>query len=243
MPEALFAGSQQPTRLGALELDLAPDAPGIYAWYAKIALSSSDWRPRLQGDRDLARDDLRSAVIDYARLHVPAPLHLSGAAPYGLKWTGLLRKQSVAEEDQEGRTRIETQLEGFDEMPENRQLLTELLRTAPPIFASPLYIGVATNLRLRLAEHKASFETAKLVLKNAPKRAEEYQFRGKDLGTRLAGSGIPLERLECWIIAAPQLAAKPTEASTLASSTERRGAAHVAEWVLQRIFQPILGRQ
>jgi hypothetical protein len=40
--------------LGALDLDLAPEAPGIYAWYAQLALSDNDWRPRMRDGVDLA---------------------------------------------------------------------------------------------------------------------------------------------------------------------------------------------
>ena len=232
--------SVQPTRLAALHLDRAPTGPGIYAWYAHVALSDADWLPRLKEGVDVAGGDLVSALNDYARIHQPGPIALRGLASYRMTWTGEIRPQSVSDLQGSGSgTRLDHQLADAVEMPEERRLLSALMRAAPPVFASPLYIGVATNLRQRLSEHKKSFEEASAAIRRRPDLASSMQFRGKNLGTRLAGAGIPLERLECWVLTTPDMASIPSDAA----KTKERSVAQAAEWVLQRIFQPILGRQ
>ncbi|NOR03457.1 hypothetical protein HGK72_25750 [Mycolicibacterium fortuitum] len=239
MPQLTGNEPASPTRLGALELDLAPDLPGIYAWYAQLALSADDWRPRMCGGIDIAGADLINAIEDYARIHEAAPVELKGAATYGLNWFGSIQRQSVTRQDTDsGESLIHSRLDELASTADNRRLLTHLLRSAPPVFASPLYIGVATNLRQRLAEHRASFEKANTLLRSQPDQASNLQFLGRDLGARLAGAGIPLERLECWILTAPELPPVAPE-----PATNHRPVAQAAEWIVQRIFQPILGRQ
>jgi hypothetical protein len=68
--------SIKPSCLSALQLDRAPTGPGIYAWYASIALSETDWQPRLQEGADVAGSDLTAALNDYVRAHQPGPIAL-----------------------------------------------------------------------------------------------------------------------------------------------------------------------
>lgn len=234
----------QPQRLGALDLDLAPDGPGIYAWYAQLALSENDWRPRRHGDLDMAAADLTKAVGDYARIHRPEPLNLRGEGSYGLNWSGTLWQDAISEPTVNGSvSRVETQLGELASQPIGRRLLIDLLRTATPIFASPLYVGVATSLRVRLAEHRADYEAARSAIRNDPSASEELRFRGQSFGARLAGVGVQLEHLECWVLPAADITEFGKNGKNGATSINTRLVAQMAEWVLQRIFQPVLGRQ
>jgi hypothetical protein len=157
-----------------------------------------------------------------------------------LSWKGEIRQESVSDvAESDSDTRLDLQLGETAKDREERRLLSQLLRAAPPVFASPLYIGVATNLRQRLSDHKKSFERASTAIRQRPDLASSLQLRGKDLGTRLAGAGIPLERLECWVLPAPGMMSVPSDMA----QGKQRSVAQAAEWVLQRIFQPILGRQ
>ncbi|OZD87677.1 hypothetical protein CH260_24745 [Rhodococcus sp. 05-2256-B2] len=232
----------QPKRFGALELDMAPDVPGIYAWYAKVALSERDWEPRLRGDRDLATFELNRAIMDYVNVHRTGPVHMAGPGKYGLNWSATLNRESAADLDEVTETsRLGLRLAEVSANPEQRRLLADLLLAASPIFASPLYIGVATNLRGRLAEHKKAYEAAYAQLRQNPALADVMQFNGQSLGERLAGCGIRLERLDVWVL--------PSGTEFLGLGTnddgraQRRVVAQNAEWVLQRVFQPVLGRQ
>jgi hypothetical protein len=232
-----------PQRLDALDIDLAPDLPGIYAWYARLALSRDDWRARCHGDLDLAARDLDKAVADYAHIHQPEPLELRGDGSYGLNWFGTIRQDSISEPSADGdASRVEVQLGELSSDPSSRRLFIQLLLAATPIFASPLYIGVATSLRSRLAEHKADYEGAKTVIRNNPSASARLQFGGESFGARLAGCGIQLERLECWILPTIAIADQP-DGDVKQKYREHRSVARTAEWVLQRIFQPVLGRK
>jgi hypothetical protein len=227
-------------QLSALDLALAPDSPGIYAWYAEVNLGPEDWRPRERDGVDMAGSDLLRAVADFARVHQPNPIRLRGAGTYRLDWTGTLRRASIAdaEHSDEG-TSVQSRLEPLSSHPAVRHLLINLMRAASPVFASPLYIGVATNLRTRLAEHLKNYEEARALLKRTPGEAERLQFEGNAFGTRLAGTGLQLEHLHCWIIPA-DLASTPDAEAPSASSRE---VAEAAEWILQRTFLPPLGRR
>ena len=167
-------------RLGALEVDLAPPSPGIYAWYARLALAENDWKPRVRGNTDAAASDLTAAVSDYCRVHHPCPVHLRGDGSYGLNWSGTLSRESVVDDgSHHPDSRLDKGLGDIPMDPNKRRILSNLLRASAPVFASPLYIGVATNLRVRLNEHKVDYENAKILLRNKPSSAAKMQFEGE----------------------------------------------------------------
>jgi hypothetical protein len=235
----------QPQRLSALDLDLAPSVPGIYAWYAHVALSENDWTPRIRDGVDRAAGDLRKAVVDYARIHRPGPVDLKGDGSYGLKWRGSLQRESIADADvDEGPSRVEERLKELSADANSRRVLLQLLEAATPIFASPLYVGVAINLRVRLAEHRAAYEGAMALLRNDPSAATQLQFHGGSFGERLAGAGVKLERLTCWVLPTVQMVSHADADETESElAAEQKYVAQTVEWILQRIFQPALGRQ
>lgn len=233
----------QPQSLGALDLDLAPSVPGIYAWYAHVALSENDWMPRVRDGVDRAAADLRKAVADSARVHQSGPVDLKGDdGSYGLKWYGNLQRESIADADgDDGPSRVDEQLEDVSTDANSRRALLHLLQAATPIFASPLYVGVAANLRVRLAEHKAAYESAMALLRNDPSAATRLQYHGGSFGERLAGAGVKLERLTCWVLPATEVVSPGAGASSVLTA-EQRSVAQTAEWILQRISRPVLGR-
>lgn len=239
MPQPNRNGPLQPRRLSALDLDLAPDLPGIYAWYAQLDLSADDWRARISNGTDEAGPYLIRAVEDYAQIHEPTAMELKGNAAYGLNWFGSIRPQPITRASaSSAKSPINERLQELAETEENRRLITNLLLSAPPVFASPLYIGVATNLRKRLAVHRDNFEEASKTLEKKPEDAARLQFAGENLGERLAGAGIPLERLECWY-----LTVAPPPTPETAQTQIQRSVSEAAEWIVQRIFHPILGRK
>jgi hypothetical protein len=237
----------QPQRLGALDLDLAPSVPGIYAWYAHVALSDNDWMPRIRDGVDRAGADLRKAVADYVRIHQSGPVDLRGEGSYGLRWHGSLQRESVADaEVDENPSRVEEELKELSADANSRRMLLQLLQAATPVFASPLYVGVAINLRARLAEHRAAYESAMTMVRNDPSAAPRLQFHGGSFGERLAGAGVKLDCLTCWVLPTPQVvspAGEPSGANSTVLTVKQRSVAETAEWILQRIFHPILGRK
>ena len=169
------------------------------------------------------------------------PIHLKGEGSYSLHWSGTIRRASIADPASSiENNALLSHIAGIAAEPEVRQLLIGLLRAATPTFASPLYIGVATNLRTRLSEHRTAYETARANLRLKPSAAPHMQFEGESFGERLAGAGMQLEHLQCWML-------QVDFASTFQSSREEtmsaRQVAESAEWIIQRIFQPVLGRK
>ncbi|HET9873185.1 MAG TPA: hypothetical protein VFP89_11415 [Propionibacteriaceae bacterium] len=240
MPEA---SSTPPAvqRLSALDVDLAPAAPGIYAWYGQLGLGPHDWRPQPKDGSDLAVGYLTKAMADFARVHQPSPIRLKGDGTYGLGWTGTLRRASIADTGgTDDEPTIHARLAPLIGSPDVRQLLVMLLREATPVFASPLYIGVATNLRSRLAEHLKSYEDARQLIRRDPVAAKRLQFDGGDFGARLAGTGLQLEHIICWVI---QADLEPDAEGGSMPSASAREVAEAAEWILQRTFLPVLGRR
>lgn len=232
----------EPQLLGALDLSMAPDTAGIYAWYARLGLAEHDWKPQVRGGADHAGAYLTKAVADYARVHQPSPIHLKGEAPYRLHWSGTLQRRSVGGQDGSPgpATSLAARLGDLVDVPAVRQLLIGLLHTATPVFANPLYIGVSTNLRLRLEEHMEAYEVTYAETKSDPSSAQRLQFEGRSFGARLAATGLRLEYLQCYVLPV-ELDVADTVSSVVDISA--REVAEAAEWILQRIFLPVLGRQ
>ncbi|MFV9634439.1 hypothetical protein [Mycobacterium neumannii] len=240
MPQSNAALQPKPMRLSALDLDLAPDAPGIYAWYAQLALGNQDWERSDRDGVDAAIGYLINAISDYARVHQPIAIHLKGEASYNLHWSGRLERASIADGSPLSATSdVKARMEGLADQPVVRRLLISLLRAATPMFASPLYIGVATNLRVRLGQHMAAYENARASLR---RRSSTMTVQEEDdsFGARLASTGMPLEYLECYVLPADLAEVAVEDSGTTLSA---RDVAAAAEWILQRIFLPVLGRQ
>lgn len=240
MSDHNFESSAGPKQLSPLDIDKAPEQPGIYAWYAELGLSDEDWKPDLAGGLDRAAMYLRNAISDYSRIHEAGPLDLTAKGTYDLPFSGTLRRSSIADtEPGVGQSTVAKRLGGHDVDPAVRHLLITLLRSAVPVFASPLYIGVATNLRTRLGDHMTDYENAYAVFRQHPTLAEQRRFEGESFGERLAASGLQLDYLKCWVMPAKLDSAAGADDASMTA----REVAEAAEWILQRIFLPVLGRR
>ncbi len=187
---------------------------------------------------DAAALDLERAVDDYARYHQPTPIVLSGADDYELPWSGVLQRRSISDSGDGKNSFAKTKLRTIYDDPEQRRLLIALLHQSQPVFGSPLYVGVADNLQKRLGDHLQDYEIARTSVKDQPQRAERYHFYGKTFGERIAGAGIPLNLLEVYVL--PALENFQSDESTYMND---RHVAEGAEWLVQRIFKPEMGRR
>lgn len=239
VPDHSGAHVEGPQHLSPLDLDRAPESAGIYAWYAQLGLADEDWKPHEKDGFDLAVGYLSSAIASYARIHEPSPVNVTGKGTYQLPWAGTLRRSSIADVPPDHQdTAVGAYLGELAAHPNVRRLLISLLRAATPVFASPLYIGVATNLRTRLGEHMAAYENARAALRQDPTLAARMQFEGESFGFRLAATGLQLDYLQCWVL--PASLGSSDDDDTTPSA---RDVAKTAEWILQRIFLPVLGRR
>jgi hypothetical protein len=123
--------------------------------------------------------------------------------------------------------------------PAMRKALFESLELSAPIFAAPLYIGVAENLRDRLATHAHNL----LVHSSRSARSSNY-FRNvsdsKILSTfafRAARQGFSDDNLEVWVLDIAEVADEAKNGQQL------RVVAEACEWLLNRWHRPQLGRR
>ncbi len=225
-----------------LDVDRAPEAPGISAWYAVFRAGPPDWKLKPGPNGDEAIDGFLNLIRRYAGYHEPLPIDLVGRGTYGARWRGdlvlddPLRAPEQTADGDAGSVERTSRLMGAVESEDRRRTMAKVLEMVSPAFSSPLYIGVAENLRTRLSQHKQSVTRAAEWLRDHPDDAEVVQARGKSFGARAAARDIPMEHLEAWVI---ELDDQQGQLST----KQLRTVAESAEWLLHRLYGPILGRQ
>ena len=137
------------------ELMQAPENPGVYAWYYRIELSDKDITDCISSCSAASSDEQRCDVVriflerrlfTYYR-EQPYTAVLTG--PLKPTYTGFLENQMPISPSLVSRLAAK---------PERLWALKDLLQQSIPFFASPIYIGVAKNLRKRLLRHKALIE-------------------------------------------------------------------------------------
>lgn len=239
-------------RLPMLDVDSAPDGPGLYAWYAhpQVVVPMSN---ESRADEDAAADFV-NALQRYALLHEPSPISIKGASSYNIKWEGELRSeyplaslnnivsldsQSAVDSDDDYPDQGSTisHLQRVATSPSTRSTLTRILGSAIPVFATPLYIGITENLRKRLKRHKADFERVSDYLRNRPDDRERALNQARTFGHRAAARQVAMEDLEVWLLDVSKLVQADV------NSDDVRVITSSAEWYLHRLFSPILGRR
>lgn len=222
-----------------LDVDQAPESPGLYAWYATFRASELDWKTRAEDGEDQSIAGFRRLVKNFAAHHEPNPIGLRGSAPYGGLWQGRLDLKYGSTASGSGAT-LENGLEELEETMESesgRQALALFLSHATPTFSSPLYIGVADDLRTRLKYHKRKYAEGMQWLADNPDGAEKLQENATSFGLRAASRNIAMENLEVWVV---DLSVTPSGSKL---QRELRRTAQSAEWLLHRLFSPVLGRR
>lgn len=229
-----------------LEVEQAPAGPGIYAWYANMLIGELDWKMDIAGGADQAVGRFLSSLQQFADIYEPLSINVRGSSAYGAAWDGELvpeyapRRLSAVVHDQaeaDGDTNGEKGGLGslrrvaFSET--DRGLLAEVLASAVPYFASPLYIGMATNLRERLLQHRKDFTTMKDLLASHPEETERARAKASRFGHRAAARGIAMERLEVRTVSVEMPEGHTGDSPVPAA----------AEWLLHRFFMPPLGRR
>jgi hypothetical protein len=137
------------------DLTRAPESAGIYAWYYRIELSDKDILDcintcvvtvSLEQKCEIVRTFLERRLFNHYR-----------EQPYFIKLTGALKPEySGTVENQYSISQSLVNRLAVD--PHRLKRLKYLLHQAVPFFASPIYIGIAANLRTRLLKHKTLIE-------------------------------------------------------------------------------------
>ena len=232
------------THFSMRDVDQAPESPGLYAWYVSFRAGPHDWKIQPSPDGDQAIDGFLGLLRKYAGFYEPLPIGLTGRGSYGAKWEGSLEldfplrenAEGASAGDEEGMRRIDKLMTSLGNE-ERRRVMATILEKASPVFSSPLYIGVAENLRQRLKQHRQDFTKTHDWLRENPEHTETVRARGKSFGQRAAARNIAMEHLEAWVI---DLADEENDEVT---KKHLRNTAESAEWLLHRLYSPILGRQ
>lgn len=134
------------------KLGEAPEVAGVYAWYVRLQL----------GEADLTAFEL---AVEAAKREGkdPSPLinqmlgkhffHPFQETAYTVRLSGAL-KPSYAGALAHEPTTSENLVARLAQSPERMRPIARVLNAAAPYFTAPLYIGMASNLRKRLGQHK-----------------------------------------------------------------------------------------
>lgn len=135
------------------EIDLAPETPGVYAWYSRLVISKADIDAVIKriNDAKLRGDaQARAEVEDALDRFIFSPYR---ETPYQVALRGQLKPKFNGEVAHEP-SRSESLVGRLAVKPERFKAIAEILKTAAPWFTAPLYIGMAINLRSRLRQHR-----------------------------------------------------------------------------------------
>jgi hypothetical protein len=200
----------------------APALPGVYAWYYSPEITDYDLEQtisRLKECRDadrsgaeaLVRETLDNRVFRHFR---EDPYQAVIEGPLKPAYTGTL----------EHTFRVSGGLvQRIVDDPDRLRTIRNVLDMSAPMFASPLYMGMATELRTRLATHKSLIERYRRL-----HRQEVEPARNTDAGFawQIAKRKIPPDRLIVFTCTTP---------------ADDKTAVDI-ENILNRIYYPILGR-
>ena len=198
----------------------APPTPGIYAWYYSPEITDFDLEQTIglaaaSEDQSAAERAVRELLDGRLYTHFKEePYAASLSGPLKPTYAGSLEHVPAASNS------LITRLA---ENPDRLRPIRDVLALSAPMFASPLYIGMATVLRTRLSRHKELIER----FRSARPRSDQDD-RSSDAGFawQIAKRRIPPERL-----------------SVFTCSVEENGDIAVdVENILNRICYPILGR-
>jgi len=204
------------------DISNAPALPGVYAWYYSPEITDYDLEQtiaQLKASRDvdrpaaeeLVRTTLDSRIFKHFRedpyqalLEGPLKPTYTGTLEHTFRVSGGLVRRIVDD-------------------PDRLRTIRKVLDMSAPMFASPLYMGMAGELRSRLATHKALIEKYRRL-----HRQGEEPVRNSDAGFawQVAKRRIPPDRLIVF---------------TCTTAADDKTAVDI-ENILNRIYYPILGR-
>ncbi|TMP32596.1 hypothetical protein CWB99_01610 [Pseudoalteromonas rubra] len=170
-----------------------PESAGVYAWYLPLKISTKDVElvtervlhykegGNIQSAKDTIRCFVNERVLNFYN-EEPYLATLEGALKP--KYIGSLYHQPSISDSLVERLFCE---------PERIKTIGQILIETAPNFASPIYIGMANNLRNRLRKHKTLIEkyTAKGYSKVESCRQFEEDVRDHNFAMRVVNRGIP----------------------------------------------------
>jgi hypothetical protein len=196
----------------------APTSPGIYAWYAQVFISKADLDAF---ERNVAAAKATGADAGEVVLHTLERFVFSPFSEndYEVSVTGQLKPAYFG--TLKHKPSISDSLVGrLVEQPYRLNEIARLLEKVVPYFTAPLYIGMAQNLRERLARHKHLIEQ----YNESP--AQVWRDQEAGFARQVIARRLPPTKLRVAIAEFETRAAEP----------------HDLENILNRINFPIFGR-
>lgn len=135
------------------EIELAPETPGIYAWYSRLVISKADIEciiKSVQIAKEESDAKARTVVEDALDRFIFSPYR---ETPYQVSLRGQLKPKFSGEILHEP-SKSDSLIGRLASNPERFRTIAEVLKSAAPWFTAPLYIGMAINLRSRLKQHR-----------------------------------------------------------------------------------------
>lgn len=233
--------------LSLSEVDEAPEKPGLYAWYGSLALYRADFRDDIVEGRNRGPMRLIQSLMRHTSRFNLRPRRLSSRSEFGGRWRGELHDVGRANILQTLSCLTETQpvyhsgmsrsIDSAMESEETRHALVSILQLAQPRLAAPLYIGVTNSLRRRLKEHADFYFELQDSIQGDPEALSKLkkfvESRRSEFAQRAVAAEFDAEHLSVYI--------QPFDGDLPADKADE--VLRTAEWLLNRWYRPILGRE
>mgnify|MGYP000500445530 CR=1 FL=1 len=229
------------------DIEDAPNAPGIYAWYHKLYLSAADMRvlSAATDDRVLSEEALQ-LLEQQTEIFSNPPINLYGKGHFNSNWKAVFSEQSTIESDPFQRSLSAEELESFSNNKTKNEATNSFskdffkaLTANVDVFAPPIYIGKAENLNTRLNNHIKTLRRVKKGLR------EDLGFRDA-LEKRLRESSINFgHRAGAIGISEDNLIVKTVNFEKILPRESKEKLYKLAgeiEYFLNRWYKPHLGR-
>ncbi|MDG5771667.1 GIY-YIG nuclease family protein [Mycolicibacterium fortuitum] len=193
--------------------------PGVYAWYYQPRFTQFD---RSALEQLLAKENSPGGVEKFLARHL---FRYFEEVPYEVTLHGPL-KPTYSGSVVQTRSITPELCQRLADDGQRREVLWNSLELMVPLFAAPLYIGMAKNLRTRLRGHKRLIEGG---LENLSKNSRngENSRRDASFAAEVIQRRMAVERLSVYTLELPP------ESSSSANDIEN---------LMNRITFPILGR-
>ena len=206
------------------ELANCPEEPGIYAWYFRPELTDHDIAALIQTLRS-SQGDGKEAVESFFHERLFRYFTLS---PYHVELSGQLKARywgKVAHIQDIAPGLIDRIIE----IPERIFQIRDLLQTTSPMFASPLYVGMSKNIRVRIKQHCSFITQLRERSSNPFSKLFDYDLSNeeKNFAQRVVEREMPSSRLFIAYQATPETYEKINVD---------------VESIINRIYYPAFGR-
>jgi hypothetical protein len=243
------------TLLSFDETHRASTSPGLYAWYGSLYASVADYKREADSDgNDIGAIRFRRLLARHMLRYQPSPLELRARNTFGADWRGALEDRSkdpvqdVILGRASGSTEQSTDTKGLNNTVNRvsndvklRRLLVRILQAATPSLASPIYVGVATNLQERLGQHVSLYKNLKDAIGTDENKLRMLRDKVREEGLEFAHRAVAMD------FGPEQLQVITLDVKFLVDGTatdnELREVAGVAEWLLNRWHRPFAGRR